>query len=151
MIYLLLLWIQGQKNKKYKYLSVLYINMSYKPWFYLNPSDYETTWWRKTNVINSKIAMRQKNQTEVLAYFIIQNGTMFGNEWYETKWYINDPNRYNNVVGIHDWGFNVDLENMNEGDIVFLHTHPEIKYKVYDCIFAKQNQRKFVKILEKEL
>ena len=100
---------------------------------------------RTSEIINTDTCKQPKKPKDILANIIIQDANMFGEFWYVTTWYIDDPNRYYSHVYKNDWGFNKPLTEMAVGDIVHLTHDPEIQFTVYNCL----EQNKFCKILER--
>jgi hypothetical protein len=125
--------------------------MSQKPWSLLDPNDYQSMWWRKNQILDINICQYTKEPTDILAYYIIQDGNMGGNFWHITMWYVNDPNRYNFIMFPNQWPFNIELTNMKPGDIIYLTKNPNIKFNVHYSLFGRPEQHKFCKILERIL
>jgi hypothetical protein len=120
-----------------------------KPWFELDPNDFTSMWWKKTEIIDKESAEIQKNVYDVICYFIIQDSNDMGHLiWRFSTWFKNDINRYSNNV--FEWDFNKNLEEMISGEIVYLIKNPYIKFKVNNCNFVKDEyQQKYCKILER--
>ena len=120
-----------------------------KPWNTLDPNDFKTMWWRKTDIVDFEKYQSDKYPKNILAYKIIQDANIGGHYWYVSTWFFNDPNRYNSTM--FSWLFNKELTNMKEGDIVYLTDYPDIKFMVHYCKFASQSQYQvnFCKILER--
>jgi hypothetical protein len=120
-----------------------------KPWNKLNPNDFESMWWRKTEIVDFEKYKSDKYPKNILAYKIIQDANIGGHYWYVSTWFFNDPNRYNSTIFC--WLFNKELTDMKEGEIVHLTDYPDIKFRVYYCTFASQSQYQvnFCKILER--
>jgi hypothetical protein len=123
--------------------------MSHKPWTLLDPNDFQSMWWRTSEIVDITICQYMKEPKDILAYHIIQDGNMGGNFWHISQWYINDPNRYNEIIWDNQWPFNIELTDMKPGNIVHLKEHPEILFNVYYSPFGTQEQQIFCKILEK--
>ena len=124
---------------------------SMKPWNTLNPNDFKSMWWRKTDIVDFEKYQSDKYPKNILAYKIIQDANIGGHYWYVSTWFFNDPNRYNSTIFSTNWLFNKELTDMKEGDIVYLKDYPDIKFKVYYCKFVSQSQYQvnFCKILER--
>lgn len=123
--------------------------MENKPWFSLNPDDFISMWWRKNLIIDKQKATNPKNIQDSLAYIIIQDANMGGNFWHFSTWYIDDPNRYSSIYSHYIWPFNKELLEMNNHELVYLIDYPDIKFKVYRCVFGLPEQNNFCKILER--
>lgn len=123
--------------------------MEYKPWALLDPNDFQSMWWRKTEILDIHMCQYTKEPKDILAYYIIQDGNMGGNFWYTTIWYMNDPNRYNEIISQNQWPFNIELTDMKPGNIVYLREHPDIQFNVFYSNFGLPHQREFCKILER--
>jgi hypothetical protein len=117
-----------------------------KPWLEMNINNYDGQWWKYCDLIDKN---NYPSENDVLCYFIIQDGSMFGNIWYISTWYLNCPNRYADIIYDKSWLFNKRLHEMNEGDIVYLKKNPEFKFKVYNSLTALEQQKQFCKILER--
>ena len=124
---------------------------SMKPCNTLNPNDFKSMWWRKTDIVDFEKYQTDKYPKNILAYKIIQDANIGGHYWYVSTWFFNDPNRYNSTIFSTNWLFNKELTDMKEGDIVYLTDYPDIKFKVYYCKFVSQSQYQvnFCKILER--
>ncbi len=123
--------------------------MSLKPWTLLDPNDFKSMWWRKTEILDTNICQYPKDSTDILAYYIIQDGNMGGNFWHIAEWYVNDPNRYNFICSSNMWPFNIQLIDMEPGDTIYLTESPNIKFDVYYPLFGTPRQQKYCKILER--
>lgn len=119
-----------------------------KEWFKLNPNDFSTRWWRCTEIRDSTI-IPENDLNNVNAYIIIQDGNMGGNFWHICTWYKNNPNRYSQIISEPGWFLNKKLTDMNEGDTVYAINDPEIKFKVFFCIYGSREQINYCKILER--
>ena len=121
-----------------------------KPWLNLNPNDFSSFWWNKTDIIDVESAKIKKSSDDVICYFIIQDchslGFLF---WRLSVWYQNDKNRYCSIIYDYEWIFNKKLEEIIDEEIVYLIENPNIKFKVNDCIFVKDDQKKYCKIFER--
>jgi hypothetical protein len=125
--------------------------MSQTPWNLLDPNDFQSMWWRKTEILDINMCQYTKEPKDILAYYIIQDGNMGGNFWYTTLWYMNDTNRYNEIISQYQWPFNIELTDMKPGNIVYLTEHPDIQFNVHYSLFCRPEQQKFCKILERIL
>lgn len=123
--------------------------MTEKPWTLLNPNDFQSMWWRQSEILDINTCQYQKETTDILAYLIIQDENMCGNFWYFNEWYINDPNRYSMIISTNEWPFNKELTNMIPGDIIFLTKYPDIRFYVYYSQYSRHDQLQFCKILER--
>ena len=123
--------------------------MNIKPWVLLNPDDIDSLWWRHNKIIDTDKAKTYKTFQDSLAHIIIQDGNMGGIFWHFSTWYINDPNRYANIIYTHFWPFNKQLLEMNNNEIVYLKDFPDVKFTVYRCKFVLPEQNKYCKILER--
>ncbi len=123
--------------------------MENKPWFSLNTDDFISMWWRKNHIIDRQKASIHKNIQDSLAHIIIQDGNMGGNFWHFSTWYIDDPNRYSSIYYKNIWPFNKELLEMNNHEVIYLKDLPDIKFKVYRCVFGLPEQNKFCKIIER--
>jgi len=125
------------------------MNNDIKTWFLLNPDDFESMWWRTTNIIDIDKSKIYKSIQESLAFIIIQDGNMGGNFWHFSTWYNDDPNRYSSMIFSNNWPFNKQLTEMNPGEIIHLTNFPDKKFMVYPCKFGSPAQSKYCKILER--
>jgi len=125
------------------------MNINDKPWFLLNPDDIDSQWWRHNKIIDIYKATTQKTIQDSLAHIIIQDGNMGGHFWHFSTWYIDDPNRYANIIYTNRWPFNKQLLEMNNNEIVYLNDFPDVKFIVYRCKFGLPEQNKYCKILER--
>ena len=120
-------------------------------WFTLDPNDFSNCWWRKNNIVDE--AIRYLDDETIMCYYIIQDGNMGGNYLHIVKWYINNRNRYTEIINETHWFLNKRLEDINNGDIVYTIYNPyeknNIRFKAYNCPFANEEQQKYVKILER--
>ena len=122
-----------------------------KPWLKLDPNDFKSRWWNKTDIIDIESAGTQKNVDDIICYFIIQDcnsvGFLF---WRVSIWYKNDKNRYSNILYESEWIFNKKLEETFDEEIIYLIKNPDIKFKANDCIFAKDEyQKMYCKFFER--
>ena len=117
-----------------------------KPWFNLNPNNFDDRWWLYTSIFNTNTSKREKNDSDIVCYFILQDHNIAGKFYRVSVWFKNDPNRYMYVKYDRDWIFDKKLTDMNEGDIVTTCTS---KFKVYNCRFALPFQINLCKILER--
>ena len=122
--------------------------MDSKPWFNLNPNNYNDRWWLYSSIVNTKTDKLPKNDDNIICQLIIQYTNDVGMEcWRCSTWYKDDPNRYSqNIYDKNDWKFDESLRNMKEEDIIIKNNN---RYKVYNCRFSHPNQVDFCKILEK--
>lgn len=118
-------------------------------WFLLDPNDFQSKWWKNNEIVDPNKFNDNKELKDILAVYIIQDGNMGGNYWYVSKWYSNDPNRYNRILFQNNWPFNKELTQMKPGDIIYLLDNSDIKFNVYYSNFALPNQKKFCKILQR--
>ena len=120
-----------------------------KPWVLLNPDDIVSQWWRHNKIIDIDKATTKKTIQDSLAHIIIQDGNTAGHFWHFSSWYIDDPNRYCDIIFTHFWPFNKQLLEMNNNEIVYLNDFPDVKFIVYRCKFGLPEQNKYCKILER--
>jgi hypothetical protein len=123
--------------------------MAQKPWILLDPNDFQFMWWRKNEILDINTCKNTKEPKNILAYYIIQDENMGGIFWHISEWYINDPNRYNQIIWENQWPFNIKLTHMKPGNIVYLKEYPEIQFNVYYSNFGLPDQLEFCKILER--
>jgi hypothetical protein len=118
-----------------------------KPWFKLDPNNHNDRWWLYSSIFNTETDKMEKKYDNVLCQLILQDTNDMGNiYWRFSTWYKDDPNRYNNMIYVHQWPFDISITDMKEGDIV---TRNDIKFKVYNSTFSLPNQIHFCKILER--
>ena len=122
-----------------------------KPWFNLNPDDFASRWWIKSDIIDKESSQIEKTDHDINCYFIIQDCNSVGHLfWRVSEWFKNDRNRYCNNIYENQWNFNKKLEEMVPGEIVYLIDKPYIKFTVNNCSFIKNEyQLNFCKILER--
>ena len=117
-----------------------------KPWFKLNPNNYNDRWWLYTSIVDTEAAKREKNDLDIMCYLILKDYNKEGLFYRVSIWFKNDPNRYLYVKCDKDWIFNKRLNDMSEGDIVSTYS---CKFKVYDCSFIEPFKKDMCKILER--
>jgi len=128
-----------------------------KPWLNLSPNDFNE-WWRFSEIIDENNIPKSE---DIMCYFIIQDNNMFETYWYVSKWYLNCPNRYSQILYVKPewceeaicennwWYFDETLTEIKEGDIVSSLYNRNIKFKAFNCKFVDEKQHKFCKILER--
>lgn len=119
-----------------------------KPWFNLDPNNFEERWWTHSSIYDEETAKIQKNQKDVRCLLIIQDSNLMGHEyWRCSTWYKNDSNRYYHIIyGNNEWPFDVSLVDMKEGDII---TKDNLKFMVFYTKYGSPCQLNFLKILER--
>jgi hypothetical protein len=118
-----------------------------KPWFKLDPNNHNDRWWLYSSIFNTETDKMEKKYDNVLCQLILQDTNDMGNiYWRFSTWYKDDPNRYSNMIYVHQWPFDISITDMKEGDIV---TRNDIKFKIYNCRFSYPNQIHLCKILER--
>jgi hypothetical protein len=118
-----------------------------KPWFNLNPNNYNDRWWKYSSILSAEADKTEKHENNIVCRLILQDVNFAGHiYWRCSTWYKNDPNRYNDIIYRLDWPFDVSLVNMKENDIIVKN---DSKYKVHYCKFSNADQIDFCKILER--
>lgn len=119
-----------------------------KPWFNLDPNNFNDRWWLYTSIVDTEASKKDKHEYNTLCYLILQDHNMGGIFYRVSVWFKDDPNRYTYIKSdaYDDWIFDKKLNEMKEGDIVNTH---DCKFKVYDCKFSSPSQLDFCKILER--
>jgi hypothetical protein len=117
-----------------------------KPWLNLDPNNFDDRWWLYTSIFDTNASKREKNDSDIVCYFILQDHNIGGKFYRVSVWFKNDPNRYMYVKYDSDWIFDKKLNEMNEGDIISTYT---CKFKAYNCRFALPFQINMCKILER--
>jgi len=118
-----------------------------KPWFNLNPNNFNDRWWLYSSIVNTQTDKLDKIDDNIICQLIIQDTNDVGYEfWRCSTWYKDDPNRYSQNIYGNDWKFNKSLRDMKEGEIVIKNNN---RYKVYNCKFGSPDQIDFCKILER--
>ena len=123
--------------------------MDCKPWLSLNPNDFQSMWWKTPKILDISKCNCKKNPEDILAYYIIQDSNMGGNFWHIVTWYIDDPNRYTNIMVSNQWPFNKELINMVPGDTIYLTENINVQFNVNESSFSTAEQKPFCKILER--
>jgi hypothetical protein len=108
-----------------------------KPWLLLDPNDYTSPYWVKTNNNSYKSINTNKN---IIAYIIIQDCNQGGEYFRYFAWFENDNNRYTDID--FEWIFNKPLTDMQHNDVV-TNINNKLKYIVNDKF-----NNKFIKIFE---
>jgi hypothetical protein len=127
------------------------MNNPIKPWFLLDPNNFASMWWKKDNIIDIEKFQTQRTIQDSLAHIIIEDGNIGGVFWHFSSWYNDDPNRYSSIIYKHAWPFNKSLTDMNAGDTVYLKENPNIVFMVSLDTFSLPYQKKYCKILEKNI
>ena len=118
-----------------------------KPWFKLDPNNFNDKWWLYSSIYNTETDKIEKIKDNIICQLILQDTNCMGHVyWRFSTWYKDDPNRYCNMIYGNQWPFDIDLVDMKEGDIVI---KDNLKFNIYYCRFSSPDQLKFCKILER--
>ncbi len=121
-----------------------------KPWFELDPNNFNNRWWLYSSIKNTQTDSIEKTDENIICHLIVQDTNMVGHKFYRfSTWYKDDPNRYMSIKYDTNWGMNKtikDLTDIKEGDILI---KDNIKFNVYKCKYGSPGQVEFCKILER--